>query len=95
MMAGGYLTLRAISIEQLATLLSRVLRRPVVNETKLSGPYDIDVTFTPDTPVPGPVAADAPSLFTAVQEQLGLKLNPQRVPTDVIVIDRVEQPSEN
>lgn len=95
MMAGGYLSLRAISLEQLATLLSRLLRRPVLDETKLAGPYDIDVIFLPDAPVPGPVAADAPSLFTALQEQLGLKLNPQRVPTDVIIIDKAERPSEN
>lgn len=95
MMAGGYLTLRAISLEQMATLLSRLLHRPVVDETKLTGPYDIDVMFTPDAPIPGPVAADAPSLFTALQEQLGLKLNTQRVATDVIVIDSVERPSEN
>jgi uncharacterized protein (TIGR03435 family) len=95
MLAGGYLSLRGISIEQLANLLSRLLRRPVVDGTKLTGPYDIDLAFMPETPTPGPVSPDAPSLFTAVQEQLGLKLNPQRVPTDVIVIDRAERPSEN
>ena len=61
------------------------------------GPYDFDLTFQPEssTPSPIPAPADAPSIFTAVQEQLGLKLDPQRVPTDVIVIDSVERPSEN
>ena len=96
MIAGGYLSLRGISVEQLAMLLSQLLHQPVVERTKLTGPYDIDLVFTPDVPVPGPpVPADTPSLSTAVQDQLGLKLERQRVPTDVIVIDRVERPTEN
>lgn len=97
MIAGGYLSLRGISIEQLAVALSRALRSPVFDETKLTGPYDIDLVFTPDSPTPSPVAppADATSIFTAVQEQLGLKLDAKRVPTDVIVIDSVARPSEN
>ena len=97
MIAGGYLSLRGISIEQLAVTLSRTLRSPVFDETKLTGPYDIDLVFTPDSPTPSPVAppADATSIFTAVQEQLGLKLDAKRVPTDVIVIDSVTRPSEN
>jgi uncharacterized protein (TIGR03435 family) len=88
---------RAISFEQFATLLSRTIRRPIVDRTNLTGPYDFDLTFAPEvvTPSPVPVPADAPSIFTAVQEQLGLKLDPQRVPTDVIVIDSVERPTEN
>jgi len=95
MIVGGYVSARAISLEQLANLLSQLLRKPVVDRTKLSGPYDIDLVFVPEYSRPGPVAADAPSIFTAVQEQLGLKLESQRVPTDVIIIDRVERPSEN
>ena len=97
MIAGGYLSARGISLEQLAVILSQELRKPVLDRTKLSGPYDIDLVFAPEVPSPRPVpvAADAPSLFTAVQEQLGLKLEPQRVPTDVIIIERVEQPTEN
>jgi uncharacterized protein (TIGR03435 family) len=88
---------RAISSEQFATLLARTIRRPVVDRTNLTGPYDFDVTFQQESPTPSPIPApaDAPSIFTAVQEQLGLKLDPQRVPTDVIVIDSVERPSEN
>jgi uncharacterized protein (TIGR03435 family) len=88
---------RAISFEQFATLLSRTIRRPVVDRTNLPGPYDFDLTFTPESPTPAPIPVppDLPSIFTAVQEQLGLKLDPQRVPTDVIVIDSVERPSEN
>jgi uncharacterized protein (TIGR03435 family) len=97
MIAGGYMSLRGISMEQLATILSQELRKPVIDRTNLAGPYDIDLSFLPEVagPRPGPIPADATSLFTAVQEQLGLKLESQRVPTDVIVIDRVEKPSEN
>ena len=96
MIAGGYLSLRGIALEQLATLLSQLIHQPIVERTKLTGPYDIDLVFMPDVPVPGPpVPADTPSLSTAVHDQLGLKLERQRVPTDVIVIDRVERPTEN
>jgi uncharacterized protein (TIGR03435 family) len=96
-LAPGWVSARTISTQQFATLLSRTLRRPVVDRTNLTGPFDFDLMFQPDSPGPGPVLvpADAPSIFTAVQEQLGLKLDPQRVPTDVIVIDSVERPSEN
>ncbi len=94
----SWLSARAISFEQFATLLSRTIgARPVVDQTNLTGPYDLDLVFQPEsaTPVTIPVSADAPSIFTAVQEQLGLKLDPQRVLTDVIVIDSVERPTEN
>ena len=97
MIAGGYLSLRGISLEQLATLLSQLIHQPIVERTQLTGPYDIDLVYLPDTPTPGPVQvpADTPSLSTAVQDQLGLKLERQRVPTDVIVIDRAERPTGN
>ena len=93
----SWFSARAISFEQFATLLSRTIRRPVIDRTNLAGPYDFDLVFQPEsaTPVPIPVSADAPSIFRAVQEQLGLKLEPQRVPTEVIVIDSVERPTEN
>ena len=93
----SWLSARAISFEQFATLLSRTIRRPVIDRTNLTGPFDFDLVFQPEsaTLVPIPVSAAAPSIFTAVQEQLGLKLDPQRVPTDVIVIDSVERPTEN
>lgn len=93
----SWFSARAVSFEQFATLLSRTIRRPVIDRTNLTGPYDFDLVFQPESATPGPipVSADAPSIFTAVQEQLGLKLDPQRVPTDVIVIDSVERPTEN
>lgn len=81
-----------------------VLDRPVVDKTGLPGRYDFTLMWTPDESqfanmgvrVPPPAAdATAPSLFTAFQEQLGLKLDSTRAPVDVIVVDRIEKPSEN
>jgi uncharacterized protein (TIGR03435 family) len=82
-----------------------VLDRPVVDQTGLSGRWDFTLKWTPDefqfgalgVRVPPPTnAADAPpDLFTAVQEQLGLKLDSTKAPAEVFVIDRVEKPSEN
>ena len=83
---------------------SAVLDRPVVDKTGLSGRYDFTLTWTPDesqfasmgvrVPPPAPDAT-APGLFTAFQEQLGLRLEPTRAPVEVLVIDTVEKPSEN
>jgi uncharacterized protein (TIGR03435 family) len=82
--------------------------RPVTNLTKLEGFYDFDFRFAMEfgrggPPPPGSPAAapnaitpgDEPVLFTALQEQLGLKLNPQRATLDVLVIDSIERPAEN
>jgi uncharacterized protein (TIGR03435 family) len=82
-----------------------VLDRPVVNQTDIAGRFDLSVTFMPDDsqfnghPPRTPPLADgveaAPSLYDAVQQQLGLKLVQQKAPVDVIVIDHVEKPSAN
>lgn len=74
--------------------------RPVVDKTGLKGSYDIDLTWTPDQGPPNPDGAAAPpgdgvSLFTAVQEQLGLKLDAQLGPVDVLVIESVQPPTED
>ena len=89
-------------------LQSVVLDRPVVNDTGFTGHYDFALTFMPDDsqfnghpPVlngqaPKPDAVDAaPSLFEAIREQLGLKLDAQKTAVDVIAIDHVEKPSAN
>jgi bla regulator protein blaR1 len=85
----------------LAALLMNQFQRPVVDETGLTGSYQFDLRWTPDPPAgPGaePAAtgdASAASLPTALQEQLGLKLESRRRPVEAIVIESVERPSEN
>ena len=92
-----------MQLAQLVGLLSLTTNRPVVDRTGLSGDFAVSVEFVtepgagsqlgPPVPGAGAPAADAPSLFTALQEQLGLKLDSRREPTEVLVIDRAEQPS--
>jgi bla regulator protein blaR1 len=87
-------------VNDLAEHLARQLGQPVTNKTGLTGRYDFHLHFTKDTIQPGSTdatadstSADSPSLLTAVQEQLGLKLEPQKGPTPVLVIDHIEQPA--
>ena len=95
-----------VSMAQLARALSSywLIRRPVLDRTGLSGAFDFHIEFTPafvPAPNPGapmvanPAADSGPNLFTAFREQLGLKLESTRGPVDVLVIDHVEQPSED
>jgi uncharacterized protein (TIGR03435 family) len=94
------------TMTEFASLLQRaVLDKPVVDQTGLKEKYDFILKWTPDpgqllglggTPPPAPDTGDAPpDLFTALQQQLGLKLESARAPADVLVIDHVERPSEN
>lgn len=83
---------RAVSMRSLAANLSFTVGRIVVDKTGLEGSYDFTVDFAPE----GADASDTrPSLFTALEEQLGLKLVPSKGPVDVIVVDHIERPSEN
>jgi uncharacterized protein (TIGR03435 family) len=88
-------------MSQLADRLATLLGRTVVDKTGLDGTYDIELTYTPDADMgqqlpPGQPAPDlGPSLFTAIQEQLGLKLQAGKGPVEVIVIDAAERPAEN
>ena len=88
------------SVAVLAEELSRVAGRDVVDKTGMTGRYHLRLQWTPDdaaAPAPGSGApADSgPSLFTALEEQLGLKLEPAKGPVEVLVIDHVELPSAN
>ena len=85
----GGLRAAAASTDVLAGMLSSVVGRPVVNETHLTGTYEIALEYSPE----GSTDSTRPSVFTAVQEQLGLKLEPGSVPHEVIVVDRAERPT--
>ena len=83
-------------------LASAVVQTVVVDRTGLDGRYEITLEWTPDRPplplngdTPAPPSLDKPSIFVALQEQLGLKLEPERGPVEVLVIDHVERPTEN
>jgi uncharacterized protein (TIGR03435 family) len=91
-----------VTMEMLAASLSRTLDRIVVDRTGLTGVFDVTLEFAPQQALAGgPPASDAstpdppPSIFTAIQDQLGLKLESAAGPVDVLVIDHVEEPSEN
>jgi uncharacterized protein (TIGR03435 family) len=105
----GDLTVRNLTMKDFATWMqSGVMDKPVVDQTELSGRYDFQLKWTPDesqfgqfrgtgavVPPPPDDPKAPPNLYTAIQEQLGLKMGPAKFPDDVIVIDHVEKPSEN
>jgi uncharacterized protein (TIGR03435 family) len=76
------------TISELMRRLSPTLGRPVVDRTGLSGPFDLELKWSPEQ-----ADTAGPSIFTAIQEQLGLKLESQRAPIEVMVIDRLERPA--
>ena len=81
-----------MSLAGLATMLAIPAGKPVVDRTGVEGLYEIKLSFAPD----GVAESSLPSLFTAVEQQMGLKLVPQKVPVEVLVIDHVEsEPTEN
>ncbi|HVW10799.1 MAG TPA: TIGR03435 family protein [Bryobacteraceae bacterium] len=90
---------KASSMSHLAQKLAAVLAQPVVDETQDTRSFDFVLQWVPDEVMskaaPGSDAANGPSIFTAVQEQLGLKLEARKIPVDVLVVDRAELPSEN
>jgi uncharacterized protein (TIGR03435 family) len=90
----------------IADFLSPLMERPVVDMTGLTGQYDFTLDWTPEYPMvraaPRALGAEAepsdpaPTIFAAVQDQLGLKLEPRNAPVEILVIDRVEKtPTEN
>ena len=88
---GGGLTIRF-----LANALTGYVRRMAVDRTGLEGAFDFDLTYAPSERGGGPATSDErPSIFTAVQEQLGLKLESATAPVDMLVVDSVSMPTEN
>jgi uncharacterized protein (TIGR03435 family) len=98
MIGPGFITTRRTTLTQLSRTLGNIVRRTVVDKTGLTDSYDADVEYSPEFrpvtppgfPAPPDVPSDGPSIFTALQEQLGLKLESARGPVEMIVIDSVD-----
>jgi uncharacterized protein (TIGR03435 family) len=100
----GKLDAHGVPMENLANMLSRMIDRPVVDQTNLKAFFDFHLEWTPDDKSaaaamePGGIVDSAvgPNLVMALQQQLGLKLEGRKAPLDVIVVDRVDKtPTEN
>jgi bla regulator protein BlaR1 len=91
----NYLRGRNTSLSAFAGRLEGLMRRPVIDRTGLPGTYNFDLNFA--NPLSGgtDVNPDLPSIFTALQEQLGLKLESERAPIRVVVIQSIERPTED
>jgi uncharacterized protein (TIGR03435 family) len=94
-MRSGRIDVHGLPIVAFAEALSHVVDRRVVDKTGLTGKYVITVTYRPDEANTPNQDESAPSIFTALQEQLGLKLVPAKASVEITVIDHVERPSEN
>jgi uncharacterized protein (TIGR03435 family) len=92
---------KGVTVGKLATTLSRSgLDRPVIDRTGLTGGFDLHLKWTADVPESAPESgtvaeATGLSIFTALKEQLGLKLESAKAPVEILVIDHIEKPSEN
>jgi uncharacterized protein (TIGR03435 family) len=84
-----------ITAERIATLLTTEVGRFVVDKTGLTGSYDLTLDWVHDAPAASTDEPSGPTIFTALEEQLGLKLVPSKGPVETFVIDHVEQPSPN
>jgi bla regulator protein BlaR1 len=105
----GSILIGGQTIAAFAQNLSRLVGRIVVDKTDLKGTYDLSLTYAPDPginpagrdlppgvpPPAAPAASDAPSIFAALQEQLGLKLESTTGPVEVLVIDSAEKPTQD
>jgi uncharacterized protein (TIGR03435 family) len=87
----GRLASQSMPMSRFTMLLSRQLRQAVIDKTGLTGAYDIDIEWSPDEPNGAPAEAPGPSIFSAIQDQLGLKLEAHKSPIDVMVIDRADK----
>jgi uncharacterized protein (TIGR03435 family) len=89
----GKMVLKAdgLSMGSLARFLSRQAGRPVVDKTGLTGAYDVKLEWSPDQNAD----SAAESIFSAMQEQLGLRIEATKAPVNFVVVDSVERPSEN
>lgn len=91
---GTELNARNVTMASFAATLYSEVHRTVLDKTGLTGKYDIDMKWSPDdASTPDPDAG--PSVYTALQEQLGLKLQSAKGPVEILVVDHVEMPSAN
>jgi uncharacterized protein (TIGR03435 family) len=91
--SAGYLVFKNETMADFAFRLSTLVvldSRVVVDKTGLDGHYDFELKFARDSP-----SADGPSIFTAIREQLGLKLEPRKIPLEFLSAERAERPAEN
>jgi uncharacterized protein (TIGR03435 family) len=88
--APGRVIAGSVEVSTLVSLLANTTEHIIVDRTGLEGRFDIDLEWSPDQ-----TATDKPSIFAAVQEQLGLKLEADRGPVSVVVIDHIERPTED
>jgi uncharacterized protein (TIGR03435 family) len=95
----GKMMTSATTMADLVRVLTGWAGRSIVDKTGLSGTFDIDLTWTPEPAAtaggPAPAPSEGASLFTAIQEQLGLKLDAQRGPVEMLVIGSAERPVED
>jgi len=93
----GKMQRQRTTISDFASALAYILRQPVVDETHMEGRYNVVLTYAPERGADAPPADDdRPSIFTAIEEQLGLKLEPRKVPVDIFVVDHCQKmPTEN
>jgi uncharacterized protein (TIGR03435 family) len=104
---GGLVDFEGGTLSMCAGLLNLILDHPVIDKTGLTGYFKIRLVFSPEDTAPPRLATanppapaearapDAPNIFQAIQEQLGLKLVAAKGPVDVLVIDHIERPSDN
>jgi len=83
---------RGLTIARLAGLFSAIRRQLVYDETGVTGSYDVQMTFRPENAAPD-ANDDRPSFYSALEEQLGLKLTPQQRPVDVLVVESISRPT--
>lgn len=100
--ATNHLSGHRVTMAALTSPLSTILQRAVLDKTDLSGQFDLDLYWMPDANLTGrgelgqaPPDVSTASFFTALKEQLGLKLDASRGPVDILIVDHVEKPDEN
>ena len=87
----GSLTAQKMPMDQFLSILGKALHREVLDESGIDGVFDIKLDWAPE----GTADSDKPSIFTALQERAGLRLEARKTPREVLVVDRAERPSEN